>query len=166
MATTTTLLRGILGALEAALGPDRPGGALADVFARYDGEPADAIDEHVAQLRGETGASVLVGFLSDDVDERDEAGRPLSALLRPSVLVVRRRGTRLEEGPDGVKGATRDAELLDALYDAAASALDGHGLSFLRGRALAGEVRDWMGRALVVEGSRTFPPRAGSGAVA
>lgn len=153
--TTTATLRALLDALETALGEERPGGALADVFARYDGEPADAIDEHVADLRGAEGASVLVGFLSDDASAADETGLALAATLRPSVAVVRRRSHR--EDAAGVLGATADAEALDALYDEAAAAIEGAGYAVRRGRALAGDSRDWFGRVLVAEITAPFP---------
>lgn len=151
--STRDTLRTLLAALEAALGPD--GLDLADTFARYDGEPADAIDEHVADLGTPGGASVLVGFLSDDVTQADESGAPMLAALRPSVVVVRRR-THRDSGAT-VPGATADAEALDALYDAAAAAVGAAGFHAQRGRALAGDTRDWFGRALVVETSTLFP---------
>lgn len=165
MATATkAVLAGLLGALEAAMGGPRPGGPVADVFARYDGEPSDAVDEHVADLRGREGASVLVGFLSDDEGDRDEAGTALDFVLRPSVVVVVRRSPRSASG--AVAGATADAERLDDLYDEAALALAEAGYTVRRGRALAGDTRDWFGRALVAEAARDFPPghSAGSGA--
>ena len=154
--STRDALRQLLASLGAALGPDAAG--LADTFGRFDGEPADAIDEHVADLSVPGGASVLVGFLSDDVTETDEEGDALSAALRPSVVVVRRRGHRGDGA--GVPGATADAEAVDDLYDAAAIAAQGAGWRILRGRALAGDTRDWFGRALVVERGRPFPPEA------
>ena len=155
MATATKLLlRSLRDLLQQELGEDRPGGALADVFERFDGEPADAIDEHVAELRGEAGASVLVGFVSDDVTDQDETGVTLSAVLRPAILVVRRRDAKR----NGASQATADAEALDDLYDAAALAADEAGWSVRRGRTLAGDTRDWIGRAIVAERERPFPP--------
>lgn len=153
--STKQTLRTLRDALETALGDARPGGALADTFERFDGEPADAIDEHVADLRGDAGASVLVGFLSDDVAALDEAGEILTAALRPSVVVVRRRSHR--DAGATVPGATLDAEALDDLYDAAAEAVGAAGWTAQRGRALAGDTRDWFGRALVVEKTTDFP---------
>lgn len=153
--STKQTLRTLRDALETALGDARPGGALADTFERFDGEPADAIDEHVADLRGDAGASVLVGFLSDDVAEADEGGVALASTLRPSVAVVRRRS---QKGSGlGVASATADAEALDDLYDEAASAIEAAGFDVRRGRALAGDTRDWFGRILVAERSRPFP---------
>lgn len=148
---TTPLLRDLLSALQGALGP--AGLGLADSFGRYDGEPADAVDEHVVDLQSASGASVLVGFLSDDVAEADEDGVPIRTTVRPGVVVVRRRGPR--DGASGTTvGATEDAEALDALYDAAAAACQSAGWRVLRGRALAGDVRDWFARAIVVERDR------------
>lgn len=155
MSTKQTLFL-LLGALERGLGAQ--GAGLADTFARYDGEPADAIDEHVADLRGAEGASVLVGFLSDDVTEADEAGEILTAALRPSVAVVRRRSHRGDAA--SVPGATLDAEALDDLYDAAAKAVQDAGFRVQRGRTLAGDTRDWFGRVLVVERLTDFPRTA------
>lgn len=154
--STRAVLAQLLAALDGALGDARPGGPLADTFARFDGEPADAVDEHVADLRKDAGASVLVGFLSDDVAEADEFGLALDATLRPSVVVVRRRSHRGDSAT--VPGATRDAEALDELYDEAAAAAEGAGWRVRRGRVLAGDTRDWFGRALVVERDRPFPP--------
>ena len=152
--STRATLRQLRAALEGALGAV----GLADTFGRFDGELADAIDEHVADLSVPGGASVLVGFLSDDVTETDEEGHALSAELRPAVAVVRRRSHRGDAA--GVPGATADAEALDDLYDAAAAAAQGAGWRVLRGRTVAGDTRDWFGRALVVERGRPFPPEA------
>jgi hypothetical protein len=159
MASTAATLRAVLDVLKGELGEDREGGAIADTFERFDGEPSEAVEEHVAELRGKVGASVLVGFLSDTLDESDESGRPLSFTLRPSVVVVRRRGPKNHKDSE-VRAWTLDAEALDDLYDAAALALASSGLRvrLSRGLALYGDTRDWTGRALVVELDREFPP--------
>ena len=49
---------------------------------------------------------------------------------------------------------TADCEALDELYDEAKAALSGAGWRVPRGRALAGDTRDWIGRLLVVERDR------------
>lgn len=162
MAAVTALhLRALRDALRDRLGPDAA--AVCDVFERYDGDAEEAADEHVADLAGERGASVLVGFLAEDVSEADEDGRVLASHLRPAVIVLRRRGPR-DGAADGVPGATRDAEALDALYDLAAAACEAGGWRVTRGRTLSGSVRDWFGRALVVERERQdWPPSDASG---
>ena len=158
--STRTTLRQLRDALRAALGPEGalgPDGAgLADVFERFDGEPAEAIDEHVLELRGEAGASVLVGFLSDDALAANEAGQALGYTFRPMVALVRRRSLR--EGEAGATGATVDAEALDDLYDAAAATLTAAGLRVLGGRALAGDTTHWIGRLLTCETTRDLIP--------
>lgn len=141
-------------------------GVEADVYERYDGDPGDAIDEHVAELRDEKGTSILVGFLSDDVTDEDEEGTPLGADLTAAILIVRRRGHRVYDAQDAggatVGTASADAEKLDGLYDDTINAVAGKDVGgarlFIRnGRALSGD-GNWYGRALTVRFSRDFDP--------
>lgn len=142
MADTNATIDGLLAALQTPL----EAAGLADAFAFYDGDPAEAIYEHVAELQGEAGASVLVGFLSD-ADLIENASRAaIGSTLHLSVSVVRRRGSSGEQHAD--------ARALNDLYDAAIEALvAAPGIVLRPTRALVGDV-DWFGRLIPIHTSR------------
>ena len=152
----------VLSALEALLEAAVPAaGVTLDVCARFDGAPAEAVDEHVVELRGAAGTSVLVGYLTDDDVDEDEEALALGATLRAGVIVVVRRSRRAEQGEE--PSQSEDARQLDGLYDAALDALrDGRDalaplscgrIRILRGQALQG-ADDWFGRVIPVQFTR------------
>ena len=152
----------VLSALEAVLEAGVPAaGAPLDVCARFDGEPSEAVDEHVVELRGQSGTSVLVGYLSDDDLDEDEDSLALGATLRAGVICVVRRSRRTEA--TGEPSQSEDARQLDALYDAAIDALRSGRealaplscgpIRIQRGQALTG-ADDWFGRVIPVQFTR------------
>ena len=157
MTATKTLLAAVEALVRDALGD------VLDVCERCDGDPAAAVEEHVAELRGARGTSVLVGYLSDDDVDEDEDTEALGAVLRATVIPIVRRGPR--GTPDQAPSQARDTEALDDLYDAVVAALlDGRRalaplfagpIRLHRGQASIGG-EDWFARVITVSFSRSL----------
>lgn len=172
---TKLLFAGVLAALADALGPTGRAAQsatfvpVADVFDRFDGDPEDAVNEHVAELQGATGTSVLVGFTADQVNpaQRSGSGRALATTVPLTVLVVRRRSERAgcdSARQDPVSATRRDAEALDDAMDAVLETVDTlspdalrdvgiEHLLFTTSVGLVG-ASDWYGRALTFDLTR------------
>lgn len=109
--STKSVFQAVIDALEGDLVP-----TYADVVERYDGDPWDAINEHVARFDGARGTSILVGFTSGDVSARTANQQPRQLRIPITVLIVRRRG--------GFGDHEADCEALDDAMDATRQAFE------------------------------------------
>lgn len=144
---TKEVFRKVMEALIADLVP-----AYADRVERYDGEPEVAINEHVAELNGVRGTSILVGFTVKDVAGRQANQQPHLLRIPVTVLIVRRRG--------GYGENQADCEALDDAMDATWNAFESYRRSpgdFLASAVAPQSMLDlrgydtWLGRAVQVD---------------
>ncbi|MEM8599286.1 MAG: hypothetical protein AAGF99_05150 [Bacteroidota bacterium] len=148
--STKTIFRGLIEHLQLNL----PVG-LADVVVRYDGDAEAAIEEHVADLSGTAGASVLVGFTATQYTGRSLGGAYRDGQLPITILVVQRRHEVDAASQQAAMFAAAEAldDLADAVRDLLASnprTLSGSGVAAIDVTEIVGLLGggDWLGRAL------------------
>jgi hypothetical protein len=102
-----------------------------DAVERFDGDPENAVNEHVAELSDENGASILYGFEATDIRTRDAAMWP-TQIGYPVVVIILKRRTK--------EGMAADAEAVDDLMDLVLDTFSvykaGRGVSFFGCRAI------------------------------